>query len=616
MNYEMLNNEQAQAVSSTSSRILVLAGAGTGKTATLTSRMVRLYEDGVLPKNMLALTFTKAAGQEMKERVIKQIGPEAKKMFCNTFHSFAVRMVQRFGLLIGYKPFISVYDDADKMAIVEGIIDDYSYKEKPQDVIDAMRKMHMHGVPPTGNIKHIIDEYQFQIKRNNAMDFDTLIHSLKLLLMREEVRSYIRETYTHVFVDEFQDSDRRQLDILDMIDPQNLFLVGDDFQGIYGFAGADVSIIMDIAADPEYEVIKLERNYRSAKPIVDAANSLIKHNNQTEKVLKTETEGPAVDYFYEEFQEDEAASIAEHIRKTIHEAGTYRDIAILARTNRQAEEMALLMEENHNLPVEVKSNSDDLYRLRDIKNLIAWMEAVVNSNNDRAVRQAAGYPKMSLSRMELSRAELYSLDNVCSVLEAIRAVLDGEPNDFLQMYDYIISGYDISEGPVAAKRASVLLEDIVECLDLKSMYTAQKLTNRIEYIDMFMGDIKKWEKQMEAEGEDVSALAWLNYQKLMQIDGMTEEAEKPDAVQIMTAHKSKGLEWDTVFVTGCNEKSFPLGRGDIEEERRLFYVAATRAKRQLILTRPYVVPSWGGRMVEAQQSRFIDEMDLKISLIQ
>lgn len=605
MNYDMLNPEQIQAVKSNRSRILVLAGAGTGKTATLTSRMVRLYEDGVLPKEMLALTFTKAAGQEMKERVMKQIGPGAKDIFCNTFHAFAVQIVQKYAYLVGYQPFFTIYDEEDKKSVVEGIINDYQFKQKPDDVIEAMKNMYVRRIYPQGEMRHIIDEYNFQLRRDNALDFDMLLDKLKLLLMDQNVRDYIHSTYTHVFVDEFQDSDHRQLDILSRIDPENLFVVGDDFQSIYSFAGADVSIIMDIAEDPDYEVIKLERNYRSTQQIVYTANSLIKYNNQTEKVLKAERGGFPVTYISANDPEREAFHIAENIHRLLDDGKcTARDIAVLTRTNKKAEAMVESLKELA-VPAELKTSVRSVLQTSDIKHIMNWMEAVVNPNNDRAVRDCLRWPKSMISRKELMQVEKYALEQNLSLLDGLRALEAG--NRFIEVYDKIFKrhfSYADNES------AAMLIVNIVTVLDIAHIYIEKKLDNRLENYHIFKDILVDWEVQAEVNGEDKSPLEWIRYYKLMEIDGMTEEMQPEDHVQVMTAHKAKGLEWDVVFVTGCNEKTFPLSRGDIEEERRLFYVAITRAKEKLFLTRPQTVTTWGNHTQDAEMSRFITEAGL------
>lgn len=599
MNYDMLNPEQIQAVKSNRSRILVLAGAGTGKTATLTSRMVRLYEDGVLPKEMLALTFTKAAGQEMKERVMKQIGPGAKDIFCNTFHAFAVQIVQKYAYLVGYQPFFTIYDEEDKKSVVEGIINDYQYKQKPDDVIEAMKNMYVRRIYPQGEMRHIIDEYNFQLKRDNALDFDMLLDKLKLLLMDRNVQDYIHSTYTHVFVDEFQDSDHRQLDILSRIDPENLFVVGDDFQSIYSFAGADVSIIMDIAEDPDYEVIKLERNYRSTQQIVYTANSLIKYNNQTEKVLKAERGGLPVTYISANDPEREAFHIAENIHRLLDDGKcTARDIAVLTRTNKKAEAMVEALQELA-VPAELKTSVRSVLQTSDIKHIMNWMEAVVNPNNDRAVRDCLRWPKSMISRKELMQVEKYALEQNLSLLDGLRALEAG--NRFIEVYDSIA---------VNDESATLQMLDIVGTLEIIKNYMDKKLDNRIRNFNNFKEILVDWELHAEVNGEDKSPLEWIRYYKLVEIDGMTEELQPENYVQVMTAHKAKGLEWDVVFVTGCNEKTFPLLRGDIEEERRICYVAVTRAKEKLFLTRPQTVTIWGNHTQDAEESRFIKEMGL------
>lgn len=595
-----LNNAQMEAVMSNHPRILCIAGAGTGKTHTLTSRLVRLYEDGILPKNMLCLTFTRAAGAEMKERAIKKIGPQAQDIFCNTFHAFAAKILRLYAPSIGYTPLFSIYDEEDRDSVVASILAEYQYRERLPEVIKAMKAYYMYGTPPIGEMKNIINEYEYRLKRSNAFDFDGLLHNLKKLLYREDVRQYIHDTYTHIFVDEFQDSDARQMAILKMINPENLFAVGDDFQSIFGFSGADVSIIMGLAKDPEWQVIKLEENYRSTIEIVDAANSLIRHNKQTEKVLKAHRSGMPVRKAEWFTPEEEAAVIAEEINIMSYEEGLeLREFAVLCRTNRQASFLAEKIEAQ-GLKTELKGQSIDKLFSSDAKAIFAWMTAIVNPLDDEAVTKAMAFMGYKLDRKTGMKVDLYQLQHNASLLWALREL--DMSHEFLTIYDELSNGTEwLDAGP--------LFGTIVARLTREKGYAEAGLYNRLDALHEVGIAIDKWSDNTIKEGEEATPKAWLEYYKLLRLNGELQEAHPEDAVQVMTAHKSKGLEWPVVFVTGSYNGSFPMKRGDLEEERRLYYVAMTRAKDRLILTRPEHKEGWNGQLQPTEPSIFLEEIE-------
>lgn len=624
MDYSGLNEAQATAVRSNHHRILCLAGAGTGKTRVLTYRIARLYEDGVKPGEILALTFTRAAGAEMKERIITLIGDDGREIFCNTFHAWAVKLIRQYAYRIGYTPAFTIYDTDDKTAIIEQIIKDLQYKVKAKDILEAMDKNTLYRVPfPEGDIKNIVTEYRFRCKKNNAIDLDGLIAYVGYLLQDETVQNAVRETWPYIFVDEFQDTDHRQMDILDAINPTNLFVVGDDFQSIYGFRGADVSIIMDMAENPEYEVVKLEENYRSTEPIVTAANKLIKHNNQTEKILRNNRTGPAIIRINTDDQEEELKDISIliqslHSPEYVYEGEgrghfmcspkmKYKDIAILGRTNKQIEAAseALTMA---GIPNVIRTKSADAMESIEAKKLFAWMEAILNPQNDATIESVLNWPEPTVQSLEKQTAEMYMLQNDCSLKTALEATETAVK--FLDLYrdmqEVIWESYDEDEEISAVD----LFDIVVEQTGIIQTYTERGLTNRVHVIQEIDETIRKWQEHQVNIGEQYTAAAWLERYRMRMLEADKQEENEEDAVQIMTAHGSKGLEFEAVIIIGCNNKSFPLGKGDIEEERRLFYVAVTRAKKYLYLTRTSKRTVWGNQTTEAEESLFLPEMGI------
>lgn len=621
MEYSGLNEAQAAAVRSNHHRILCLAGAGTGKTRVLTHRIARLYEDGVKPEEMLALTFTRAAGAEMKERIIGLIGEEGRDIFCNTFHAWAVKLIRQYAYRLGYTPAFTIYDTEDKTAIIDLIISELQYRTTAEKVLEAMDKNTLYRVPfPKGDIESIVKEYQFRCKKHNAIDLDGLIAAVGYLLKDETIQEAVRETWPYIFVDEFQDTDHRQMDILDAINPQNLFVVGDDFQSIYGFRGADVSIIMEMAEDPEYEVVKLEENYRSTEPIVTAANELIKHNNQTEKVLRNDRNGPEIITIQAADPEDEHF-VVKNIINHLHQPWTmqdelametkvkydveYKDICILGRTNKQiAEASEALMAAG--IPNVIRTKCADAMESQEAKKLFTWMEAILNPQDNVTIESVLNWPEKTVQPREKQEAEMFMLTNDCSLKTALEATETAVP--FLDIHSSIqeVIGENYMEDEEIS--AVDLFEYVVEGTRIRDIYHEKGLTNRIKVINELHSSIIKWQEHQVDIGEPYTAKAWLERYRMRMLEATQQEDNHEDAVQLMTAHGSKGLEFEAVIIIGCNNKSFPLGKGDIEEERRLFYVALTRAKKHLYLTRSHTRTIWGNHTEDAEESVFIQEM--------
>lgn len=601
-----LNQMQEVAVNSSHPRILCLAGAGTGKTRTLTSRIARLYHDGVKIDNMLALTFTRAAGHEMKERIIEMIGDDGKDLFCNTFHAFCAKLVRRYAYKVGYTPAFTIYDDEDRTAMLEQIIEDYGYKLKVKDVLRDISNNTLYGTSiKDADTRAVWREYIFRIRKNNAIDLDGLLTHAARILMDATVQAAIREQYTHVFIDEFQDTDHRQLQILNLVAADNMFIVGDDFQSIYQFRGADVSIIMNLAEDPDYEVVKLEDNYRSTINIVDAANTLIKHNNQTEKVLKSHREGDNIMLIESEDNDGELESIVKIINAEFV-WNRYDDIAIIGRTNKQIEDIYDYLKTD-GIPCTIKSRKTDVLRGNDAKKLFAWMNAIVNKRDDKSVEIAMNYPMEHARKSERQKAEMFALEKDCSLYTALQAT--GVASGFLNMYydieQRISADYDADE----AVSALDMFEYITAALTIRELYLGTGLRNRASDIDRIQEEIRLWQAKQVETGDGITTDDWLEYYRMILVDGELRVEEEEDAVQIMTAHGSKGLEFDTVIIAGCNNGTFPLSKGELEEERRLFYVAMTRAKNRLILTRAKDAVLYDFHTIEKERSMFISEME-------
>ncbi|MFA5169825.1 MAG: ATP-dependent helicase [Candidatus Paceibacterota bacterium] len=603
-----LNKAQFEAVTSEHKRILCLAGAGTGKTKTLTSRIAFLHENRVSCSSMLALTFTRLAGKEMKERVIKLIGKsEGGKLFCNTFHAFCVKVLRQYGARLGYDADFSIYDQDDCASIITTIIEDYQYKttlKKVQEVLpciyDIDKAINGDFATIAQEELKVIKDYQYHLKRNNAFDFDGLIDNVyRLLENNEDIRKELQNQYSHIFVDEMQDTNTLQWGIVSLINPENLFVVGDDNQSIYGWRGADISIILMLSKSPEWQTIKLEQNYRSTRPIVEAANRLIKHNvSQTEKVLISSVEGeePVIDVL--EDVQQEAKIIASATLAYVN--GKYSDIAVLTRTNKQLVAIKATMDV-YGIPSELVNATEDVFKKDDIRNLLAYLELLVNPKDDHAFKKAINFPEPRFTSMELAKLQLIATDNECSLCEALPE-FHGTTTEFSSLMSLFEEFMDAEDSGILA-----MFNQLTARLDLMGLYAEQgRKFSKGEDINQAQNKLMNWAEIQKSLGEDYSVSAFLKWLHLRDIQ--EKLIEKQNKVKLMTVHAAKGLEFESVFIAGMNQGCFPSRRGDIEEERRLFYVAITRAKRNLYICRTQNVDAGHGGGYMSMPSQFLDEM--------
>ncbi|MGG3874704.1 ATP-dependent helicase [Brevibacillus laterosporus] len=606
-----LNNEQATAVISKSPVILCLAGAGTGKTKTLTTRISYLHEElRVGTSNMLALTFTRLAGMEMKERIGKLIGEEqAKKLFCNTFHSFCVYVLREWGSRVGLEPNFSIYDQDDQKAIILAILDEFKYDAKFKHVLDDVGQI-SRGIEDywSYDSEQAAREYLYRLKHSNAISLDDLLIKTLELMKQEDIAAYYRNQYKYVYVDEFQDTDNVQMDIIRYMAPANLFVVGDDYQAIYGFRGANVQNILSFPDEyKECEVIKLERNYRSTAPIVLAANNLIKHNeNRTDKKLITGRGGSDIELV------DAIGSIGEEanfVVSTVYEhvqkGGKLADIAILARTNGQLELVQEKLTEAKLAAVVVNKNADPLKR-SDIKKLINFMALVVNPQDEKAMWSCINFPTNRIT--DLEKATLLSSGKWSSErpLDALRIEGNTKVKAFTRIVDTLRDFGDVRFFDIDAYEA---MRQAAYAIGLKQHYTDNSLQNRIDDMLAALKYVKRWCLQQDVTGDRNNIEAFLKWLRIRDIHDFFRK--DVDAVQLLTVHGSKGLEFDTVILIGMNQGTFPSKKTeDMEEERRLMYVAITRAKRRLILTRPREIALYGKKTFQPNLSQFILEAEI------
>lgn len=597
----MLNEAQELAVKSVETVILCLAGAGTGKTKTLTERVAALQSQRISCSNMLALTFTRLAGKEMKERVIKLVGEsEGKNLFCNTFHAFCVKILKEWGHLIGYDDEFTIYDQEDRESIINNIIQEFKYKTTANEVIEILNFAGQNNEKFSPAAVETANEYKYQLKRNNAMDLDMLlINALDILKNNVDVQSRYHELYEYVFVDEFQDSNDIQMELIKTLNPKNLFVVGDDFQSIYGWRQAKPEYIINFEKYyPGCQIIKLEENYRSTVPIIEAANNLIAHNEkQTKKILIAHKEGQQIEYFETETIENEVNLVAS---KILEGNEAYSNFAVLTRTNKQVEPF-IEQFRMFNIPYQLVSNKDDPLKKRDIRMVLNILEILLNPKDDVTLKKIINFPEKRLNELRLKEIEKMQVDEDISFMEVLETIQ--ETQEFTEMLDNLHT--KVFEECYMAEDAFMT---VVKELKLLEKYTEDGRLAKIDDLGAAQYAIGRWQDTQYKLGESTEFSAFL---KWMHIKDIQEKLiEERDAVKIMTVHASKGLEFKNVFVIGMNQDIFPSKRGDLEEERRLFYVAITRAKDGLYLSRSKKALGWGNREILTKESQFINELSL------
>lgn len=544
---------QLKAINSDSKAMLVIAGAGSGKTATTIARIARLVSEGTNPASILCLTFTRKAANEVKERLAKKIGENsAKKIWTGTFHAISYRILMQWGSKIGYQTnnrAITVATPEESDELLKQIIKAYDYSGTVKSIAEAKSILAHDGTEPEDlNIKRIIAEYHARLKECNAVDFDQLLLEVqKLFEVSPEALEFYRTKFQHIFVDEYQDTDKVQYNLHEVLTPKHLFCVGDSDQAIYGWRGANVNIILNFEKDhPGAEVIKLEHCFRCADEIVQRANSLIEKNqNRIEKTLIGAT-GKDGDFEVEAAKaEDLAFYIAENM--AFENPG---EIAVIARTHRTLEKIEQACRKLNLDVLRVGKTTAEIEQDDSFKFMYAMLRLQMNPRDNMAFLTAnrIGF------REDLKETWKYANLHGCSWYEASGAM------------SYVVTP------------EQDLIEFYRECCELLDCKNNQTV------IDFFA---ENW--------PEITADDWLEKYQLKD-NHLELEKRRPDTITLITAHASKGLEWDNVLIADFNEQYFPskmaLREGHVEEERRLAYVAFTRARNRLLIFRnPEKVPS-------------------------
>lgn len=631
--YDRLNEPQKQAVFTTEGPVLILAGAGSGKTSVITHRIAHLIDDcGIDSYNILAITFTNKAAKEMRERVDSLVGCGADAAWIMTFHAACVRILRRFIDRLGYGTNFSIYDTDDQKTIMKEVckrldVDAKIYKEKallaqissakdelltPDDLYQSAGSNYNKM-----RVAEVYREYQEQLKKNNAVDFDDIINlTVELFEKNQDVLDYYQERFRYIMVDEYQDTNTAQFRLVYLLARKyhNLCVVGDDDQSIYKFRGANIDNILNFEQYfNDATVIKLEQNYRSTQNILDAANSVI-HNNvgRKDKSLWTAIEG-GEKIFFNEYETGfwEAEGIAIDITERIEDGYSYNDCAVLYRTNAQSR----VLEEkliDHNIPYRIYGGIN-FYSRKEIKDILAYLKTIDNAKDDLSVRRILNVPKRGIGTTSMDKIQVYAYDHDISFYDALRQARDiptiGKTASKVEPFVTLVQGI---RSNLHTRSVADIIEEIVEetgYIDyLADSDAPDVVDDRRQNINELISKAVSYE-----EGSDEPTLAGF-LEEVALVADIDNLDENNNIVSLMTLHSAKGLEFPIVYMAGMEDGLFPsymsLSSGDasdIEEERRLCYVGITRAKDRLVMSSARM------RMVRGETqmnraSRFIEEI--------
>ena len=634
--YDKLNEPQREAVYHTDGPLLILAGAGSGKTRVLTHRIAYLIgERGVNAWNILAITFTNKAAEEMRQRVDNLVGFGAESVWVSTFHSACVRILRRFIDRLGYENHFTVYDTDDQKTLIKEVcrkvdVDTKVFKErsllsaissaKNEMILPDEFELNAGGDFAKMKIAKVYREYETQMRANNALDFDDLlVKTVQLLQTQPDVLESYQERFRYIMVDEYQDTNTVQFQLVSLLAGKykNLCVVGDDDQSIYKFRGANIRNILDFEHEfPDAKVIKLEQNYRSTGNILNAANSVIANNRgRKEKSLWTENgEGELIRLRQFDTAFDEADFIGEDIKNAVRQGGSYNDSAVLYRTNAQSR----LLEEKFiamNIPYKIVGGVN-FYARREIKDLLAYLKTIDNGRDDVAVRRIINVPKRGIGLTTINRIQESATERGIGFYEALLApeLIAGVGRSATKL-DSFAALIEYFKTLAEEMNITDLLQEVIEKTGyIESLENEDKeeAKTRKENIDELISKAATYEESCQDKDEKATLSGFLEEVALVaDIDSLDEDQEY---VVLMTLHSAKGLEFPRVYLAGMEDGLFPgymsINAGDreeLEEERRLCYVGITRAEQELTLT------SARRRMVHGEtqynpMSRFVKEI--------
>ena len=648
----ILNSEQEAAAKHLEGPVLVTAGAGSGKTRVLTNRITNLIESGVKPYNILAITFTNKAADEMRERIIERIeevlpdGIPAERspqphsiliqdsirgsvLWIMTFHAMCARILRRHIEILGYKSTFTIYDDTDKERVLKRIINDL--KLEPDEYLKAVKE-HISDLkndalelddfiagrkylPNIKNCTAIIERYGVELKSNNALDFDDLLVLMhKLLLSDKNILEHYQNKFRYISVDEFQDTNKIQYNIIKLLakNHKNIFVVGDEDQSIYGWRGANIENIYDFIKEFNPTVYKLEQNYRSTKKILAAANNIIKRNSShLPKTLWTENEAGVKVEKYTGYDEGrEADYVLEIINGLVRHSGyKYSDMAVLMRLNaltRPFEERLMF----YNIPYEIYGGFK-FYDRKEIKDLVSYLRIMVNPADEEAILRVVNFPKRGIGDGAVAQLRNYVSVTSSNLYDTIINIQQTDlPKSLIAkiaIFSDILSDIERNTPDIRGITLAQFVKYVIERTGMAKAYEEDTEENlsRLANLDQFLDSVSEFEEGFEGAG-----LA--DFLETITLKSDVDTLGDNDSLVLATVHSAKGLEFKAVFVVGLDEGVFPISRtespSDLEEERRLMYVAVTRARERLYLTRASSRFLYGMRKA-TYASRFFDEVE-------
>ena len=634
--YDTLNKPQKEAVFHTEGPLLILAGAGSGKTRVLTHRIAYLIEEkGVNPWNILAITFTNKAAEEMRQRVDSLVGIGAESIWVSTFHSMCVRILRRYIDRLGYDNRFTIYDTDDQKTLMKEVcrktdIDTKRFKErmllsvissaKNQMILPEEFELNAGGDFVQLKIAKVYKEYEAQMRANNALDFDDLlVKTVQLLETQPDVRENYQERFRYIMVDEYQDTNTVQFRLVSLLAGKyrNLCVVGDDDQSIYKFRGANIRNILDFEKEfSDAKVIKLEQNYRSVGNVLEVANSVIRNNKgRKEKTLWTDNEkGEKIRLRQFDTAYDEAQFIAEDIKDETAQGANYSDHAVLYRTNAQSR----LLEEKFvamNIPYKIVGGIN-FYSRREIKDVLSYLKTIDNGKDDLAVRRIINVPKRGIGLTTINRIQESAAARGIGFYDALSApdLIPGIGRSASKL-DSFAALIEYFKGRSEESGVTDLLTEVIE----KTGYTEsleaddpEELEARVQNIDELVSKAAVYEESCSDRGERPTLSGFL--EEVALVADIDSVAEDRDYVILMTLHSAKGLEFPHVYLAGMEDGLFPSYMSisgddpeELEEERRLCYVGVTRAEEKLTLTCARMRLVRGERQYNSM-SRFIKEM--------
>lgn len=624
-----LNERQAEAVLHKNGPLLVLAGAGSGKTRVLTTSIANLIEnEGINPRNILAITFTNKAANEMKDRVASLLNMDVSHLWIGTFHSICARILRMNIEKIGYSSNFTIYDTNDQRTLLKEIINDLGYKDNisVRDAQNLISSLKNKSISPSEFLKidgyyrnqnEYYEIYRLYEKRKyeyNSLDFDDLIEKvLELFKKDQQVLEYYQKKFEYVFVDEYQDTNASQYELIKYFGGyhKNVIVVGDADQSIYSFRGADISNILNFEKDFEdAKVIKLEQNYRSTSNILNTANSLIENNiERKDKNLWTDNDiGDEVIYKNTSVESEESKFVVDEIKSLINSGYSYSDIAILYRTNAQSRSFEETLMKNL---IDYKVIGGlKFYDRKEIKDLVSYLKIIVNPKDDVALKRIINEPKRGIGQKSVEQMSSIASENDIAMLELItNPGYDHLLSDRLKKlaYKFYNPLREIFENALDYTITDLIKEVLDKSGYLKKLEASYSVEDRarIDNINEFISAASEYEENNPRD----SIYDYL--ENLSLISDLEKIEDKDDSVVLMTMHAAKGLEFPIVFVVGLDEGLFPgkrsIDEGNVEEERRLFYVAITRAREKLYLTSSEVRRAYG-KPIYYKTSRFMDEI--------